>query len=316
MHKNRVTAAAFSLIAMTVLIVSGCTTGAGTPTDNGSNNDLLIQELHDLLPESVRESGVLTVATDPQYPPCDFTNDDGEIDGFNHDLLMAMAPRLGVEIKQEAISFDGLLPGVESGRYDGAMECITDNLERQKTVQFIDYGYATKGIITTSDNAKDIGENPLSVCGLQAGVQTGTEFVDDAARFSENCENEGLEPLNTTNFPTAGDQNTALQSGRIDFAITSIATGVWQAKGSDGAFEVFPSPLLSRTYVGIVVALDADDTANALLGALEAIIDDGTYDEIMNDKWQLSDLALDKPGINLASSDPLELPALCGTCGF
>lgn len=276
----------------------------------------MMPELNALLPQSIRDSGEILIATDPQYPPCDFINDQGEIDGFNHDLLVAMSERLGVELKQEAIAFDGLLPGVEAGRYDGAMECITDNLERQKTVKFVDYAYATKGIIALSDNSKGISENPLSVCGLQAGVQTGTEFVDDAARFSENCVNEGLEPVTITNFPTAGDQNTALQSGRIDFAITSIATGVWQAKESDGAFVVFPSPLLSRTYVGIVVALDADDTAKALLGALEAIIADGTYDKIMTDKWQLSDLALDTPGINLAATDPLELPELCGACGL
>jgi len=307
--------AVLSLLAVTALLVSGCTAGSSTG-DGGATDDQVVPELNALLPDSVRESGVLTVGTDPQYPPCDFTNDAGEIDGFNHDLLMAMAPFLGVEIKQEAISFDGLLPGVESGRFDAAMECITDNLERQKTVQFVDYAYATKGLITLSANDHDISENPLSICGLHAGVQTGTEFVDDAARFSENCAQEGKPAVEITNFPTAGDQNTALQSGRIDFAITSIATGVWQAKESDDAFVVFPSPLLSRTYVGIVVGLEADGTAKALLGALEAIIEDGTYDEIMDGKWGLSDLALATPGINLASTNPLELPELCGACGF
>lgn len=304
--------ATLSLIAAAALLVTGCTAQADPPDSGG--DELVIAELNELLPQKVRDSGVLTVATDPQYPPCDFTNEEGEIDGFNHDILMAMAPRLGVEIKQEGISFDGLLPGVQSGRYDAAMECITDNLERQETVQFVDYAYATKSLITTSENPKEITENPLSVCGLQAGVQTGTEFVEDAERFSQNCEQEGLAPLNVTNFPTAGDQNTALQSGRIDFAYTNTATGVWQNEQSGEAFTVIPSPLLSRTYVGIVVALDADDTAKALLGALEAIIDDGTYSEIMAD-WSLQDIELDTPGINLASASPLELPELCGDCG-
>lgn len=308
---NRVVTSTLTLLAATALLVSGC----GSDDDNEPQDSaLVVPELNEMLPEKVRDSGVLTVATDPQYPPCDFTNESGEIDGFNHDILMAMAPRLGVEIRQEAIAFDGLLPGVQSGRFDAAMECITDNLERQETVQFVDYAYATKSVITTSENENEITENPLTTCGLQAGVQTGTEFVEDAELFSQNCESEGEEPLEITNFPTAGDQNTALQSGQIDFAFTNTATGVWQAKESDGAFAVISSPLLSRTYVGIVVGLEADDTAEALLGALEAIIEDGTYEDIMSE-WDLMDIALDEPGINLATERPLELPEVCGSCG-
>ncbi|WP_432989540.1 ABC transporter substrate-binding protein [Dactylosporangium sp. CA-233914] len=302
--------ATLSLLAAAALLVSGCGAEASTPKDNA----LLVPELNKLLPQKVRDSGVLTVATDPQYPPCDFTNQSGKIDGFNHDILMEMAPRLGVEIRQEGIAFDGLLPGVQSGRFDAAMECITDNLERQKTVKFVDYAYATKSVITTSENKHGITANPLTTCGLKAGVQTGTEFVEDAELFSKNCKSEGKDALQITNFPTAGDQNTALQSGRIDFAFSNTATGVWQAKASNGRFKVIPSPLLSRTYVGIVVDIKADDTAKALLGALEAIVKDGTYGKVMS-KWELNDIALDKPGINLATERPLELPKICGSCG-
>ncbi|MEH1016519.1 ABC transporter substrate-binding protein [Micromonospora sp. CPCC 206060] len=310
MPKSRVVTATLSLLAATALLLSGC----GAEADTSKDSALLVPKLNELLPQKVRDAGVLNVGTDPQYPPCDFTNQSGQIDGFNHDILMAMAPRLGVDIRQQAIAFDGLLPGVQSGRFDAAMECITDNLERQKTVKFVDYAYATKSVITTSENKHGITKNPLTTCGLKAGVQTGTEFVEDAKLFSKNCESEGKDALQITNFPTAGDQNTALQSGRIDFAFTNTATGVWQAKASGGQFEIIPSPLLSRTYVGIVVGLEADGTAKALLGALEAIIEDGTYDKIMS-KWDLKDIALDKPGINLATERPLELPKVCGACG-
>lgn len=309
MRYNRLATAGAALLATAALLLSGC----GADTDTKKDSSKVVAELNNLLPQKVRDAGYLTVATDPQYPPCDFTNESGEIDGFNHDILMAMAPRLGVEIRQPAIAFDGLFPGVKSGRFDAAMECITDNLERQKTVQFVDYAYATKSLITTSANKKNITENPLTACGLKAGVQTGTEFVDDAKLFSKNCEADGKAPLDVTNFPTAGDQNTALQSGRIDFAFTNTATGVWQAKASNNAFKIIPSPLLSRTYVGIVVDRAADDLAKALLGALEAIVADGTYAKIMAD-WDLNDIALDEPGINLATARPLAVPTTCGAC--
>ncbi|MCE0762501.1 ABC transporter substrate-binding protein [Pseudonocardia kujensis] len=314
MPKPRALMATVSVAAAVALLISGCGSGSSTPTAGDSTTSQVIPELYDRLPQQVRDSGVLTVATDPSYPPCDYTDDSGEIAGFNHDLLMAMAPRLGVKITQEAIAFDGLLPGVQSGRYTAAMECITDNAERQKTVQFVDYAYATLSLMATAANPKTITSNPLSVCGLHVGVQIGTEFVDNARMFSENCVAQGRPELEVTNFPTAGAQNTALQSGQIDFAVTDTATGAWQNKTSNNAFTIIPSPMLARTYVGIVVPRDADDTAQALLGALQAIIKDGTYDQIMS-QWGLSDAALKEPGINLAATRPLELPTRCGACG-
>ncbi|MGW3472606.1 ABC transporter substrate-binding protein [Saccharopolyspora sp. NPDC000995] len=315
MSKSRGLTATLSLVASAALLISGCAPGTTSPSENKTTSAEVIPELRGQLPQQVRDSGVLVVATDPQYPPCDFTNESGQIDGFNHDLLMEMAPRLGVKIEQEAISFDGLLPGVQSGRFTAAMECITDNVEREKTVKFVDYAYATKSVLVSSKNNKGITGNPLSVCGLHAGVQTGTEFVTDVELFTKNCEAAGRAPVEVTNFPSAGDQNTALQAGRIDFAVTNTATGAWQAKVSNKAFDVIPNPLLSRTYVGIVVAPDADGTAEALLGALTAMIKDGTYDKVMA-RWGIEEDALKEPGINLATTRPLKLPEPCGTCGF
>lgn len=59
---------------------------------------------------------------------------------------MVMEPHLGVEIEQESIQFDGLIPGVQSGRYDAAMECISDNEERREVVQFVNNAYGMNGL--------------------------------------------------------------------------------------------------------------------------------------------------------------------------
>ncbi|WP_214108691.1 ABC transporter substrate-binding protein [Acrocarpospora catenulata] len=288
---------------------------AGSSRSPINTNAEAISALHDKLPADIRDRGEMIVATDASYPPCDYLDPaTNKIAGFNHDILMAIAPRLGITIKQESIAFDGLLPGVQSGRYSAAMECITDNQERQKQVMFVDYAYAAKGVLTTVKNPGQVSENPLSLCGLKAGVQTGTEFVDDAKRYSENCVKAGKAGLNVTNFPTAADQNTALQSGRLDLVFTDVATGAWQKKESGGAFEIWSSPLMAQTYVGIVVDKDNRPLAEAILGALEATIKDGTYQKVM-DSWGLSHVALTEPGINLATERPLPLPELCGACG-
>lgn len=298
-------------LATACLLAAG---GCGTSDDTAGAGASADPELHAKLPASIRDAGTMTVGTDASYPPCDYMNDQNKIDGFNHDILMAMADRLGIEIAQRSLAFDGLLPGVQAGRFSAAMECITDNADREKQVTFVDYAYAVKGVMTTSSNPGGVTENPLSLCGLKAGVQTGTEFVGDAARYSKNCEKSGRQPLAVTNFPTAADQNTALRSGRIDLAFTDLATGEWQKKVSGNPFSVFTSPLMARTYVGIVVKKQDTELAEALRSALAAMVEDGSYSKIMK-SWSLDDIALDTPGINLASTRPLELPQLCGACG-
>lgn len=307
-----------AIIAAAALLL---TTACGAGSDAGPSDEAIgakaevIPALRDKLPKQIRDRGEMVVATDAQYPPCDYRKPgSNEIAGFNHDILMAIAPRLGIRIKQESIAFDGLLPGVQSGRYPAAMECITDNEERQRQVTFIDYAFAAKGVLTTAKNPGRVSRNPLSLCGLRAGVQTGTEFVDDAERYSANCTKAGKAPLQVTNFPTAADQNTALQSGRLDLVFTNLATGAWQKKQSGGALEIWGSPLMAKTYVGIVVAKDDTALAEVILGALTAIVEDGTYKKIM-DSWGLSEIMLTEPGINLATKKPIALPELCGACG-
>lgn len=303
-----------TFLSISAILLNGCGSNGESEAEE-NNDDLMVQEIYDLLPEEVQDSGVLTVATDPQYPPCDFINDDGEIDGFNHDLLMAMEPRMGVDIEQEAISFDGLIPGVESGRFPAAKECISETEERREIVDFVNYAYATKSLILPDENTHNITENPLTVCGLHAGAQTGTEFADDLEFISENCEQEGQPPVEVTHFPSAGDQNTAIDSGQIDFAITNTATGVWQNEESGGQYEIVANPLLAKQILGMVVGKGEDDLAQAFYLALDEIIEDGTYMEIM-EEWGLEEIAIEEPGINLAESDPPPEPELCGACGY
>ncbi|MGB4135527.1 MAG: ABC transporter substrate-binding protein [Microbacterium sp.] len=300
-----------SATAVAMLLIAGCSGGDGNPASPAPAG---VPELHALLPDSVRESGKLIVATDANYPPCDFTNEDGEIDGYNHDFLMGIAEKLGVTVEQESIAFDGLIPGVQGGKYLAAMECISDRAERQEQVMFIDNAYATSGVLTLAKNPAKVSENPLSLCGVKVGLHGGTDHITDEQRYSANCEKHGEPRLVPTEFPDATAVNTALQSGRIEASFINLTTGAWQEKQTDGAVKIFASPLMPKVYNGIIVAHESEDLAKAFQGALEKMIEDGSYQEVL-EKWNLSELALLEPGINLATERPLPELELCGSCG-
>ena len=142
------------------MLVGGCSTAStGAPEGSSSPSQAAptatateptvsataANELNALLPQAVREKGVLILGTDAEYPPCEYYDESGEMVGFEPDLWNAIGEKLGVEVKPESISFDGLMPGVESGRFDAAMECIADRPEREEKYTFVDFYYGAGG---------------------------------------------------------------------------------------------------------------------------------------------------------------------------
>lgn len=186
-----------------------------------------------------------------------------------------MGKVLGVEIKPVSIDFAGLIPGVKSGRYDMAMECISDSAEREQQVSFVNYAYATNEVYTLADN-KSITTDPLTLCGLKVGVQAGTDFEHAVTDIlNPNCSKNGKAAIAVTRLHSADAVLLALYAGRIDFVLNAAEIK-----------KVAPRP-------------------QALLGALNVLWRNGEYELIMH-KWDLQPVMLEQPGINLFSTRPMK----------
>jgi polar amino acid transport system substrate-binding protein len=263
--------------------------------------------LRDMLPESIKKSGKLKLATDAHYPPCQWYLADGKtMVGYEVDIWNALSQKLGVALEVSSIDFAGLIPGVVGGRYDLAVECITDRVEREEQVTFVnhsyDYGNAFYFLSSTSAiNPAD----PLSLCGLRTAGQTGTDFVDKLEAFSKHCVEQGKKGVEISQYPTASAVLLALFSGRTDFAL-SEASRVEEVRANNPVeLGTIKNPMEKKSYLGMIVAKDNLQLANALLKALEAIQANGTYDKIF-DKWSLEHAKLVPPGINLTTTRPIK----------
>ncbi|WP_297838281.1 ABC transporter substrate-binding protein [Pseudomonas sp.] len=264
--------------------------------------------LHAMLPEAIRKAGVINLVTDAHYPPCvTFAADNKTMVGYEPDLWNAMAQKLGVKVKATSIAFDGLIPGVQSGRYDVAMECISDSAEREKQVTFVDFSYATNAFYTLKSNTK-VTDDALSLCGLHAAVQSGTDFAPTITDiFSPHCVAAGKKPIELSQYPSADAVLMALYSGRVDFVVNDAAAAKDMEKTAPKPIRVITSDLMPKFYLGIVVKRDDTAMANAMLAALKAVHASGNYNRIM-EKWDLAPLKLPNPGINLTSTDPIQNP--------
>jgi polar amino acid transport system substrate-binding protein len=297
--------------AILAVTMAACSSsgGSGSPSSSPSEHAAAAAPLAKLLPASIRKSGSLVIATDASYPPCEYFPSPGaSMVGFEPDLWNAMGQQLGVKIHPVNTSFDGLIPGVQSGRYPAAMECISDSLPREKQVSFVDFIYDTAGVYTTANNASKITTNPLSLCGLTAASQTGLDFVGFLKQIlSPHCTKNGKPPIKLSLYPSEAATLLALYSGRVDFVLDDVAALAYLARKAPKPVVLRTDPLLPKLYLGIVVNKSNTQLQHALLEAMKAIHANGAYAKALA-KWKVSDLALNTPGINLEKSNPLPSP--------
>jgi len=265
--------------------------------------------LANLLPANIRKAGSLVIATDASYPPCEyFPKAGGSMVGFEPDLWNAMGALLGVKIKAVNTSFDGLIPGVQSGRYPIAMECISDSLAREAQVSFVDFVYDNEGVYLLKKNASTITTNPLSLCGKTAAAQTGLDFVGMITNtLDPHCKKAGKPPIQLSQFPSESAVLLALYTGRVDFSLDDLAALAYLERSAPQPVLLRTDPLLPKLYLGIVLNKASTQLAKAMLAADKELVANGTYARVLA-KWKISALALTTPGINLAKSNPLPIP--------
>src|SRR5699024_10329339 len=97
-----------------------------------------IDELAALVPDDIASVGEINLGVNIDIAPLKYIDDSGEVTGFSIDQFVLASEVLGLEVNIEQGSFDSLVPGLESGRYD-ALASLADIEERQASVTFIDF---------------------------------------------------------------------------------------------------------------------------------------------------------------------------------
>ena len=123
---------------------------AGATGDAGENGN--VGETGDLLSE-IQNRGYITVAMEGTWAPWTYHDEEGELVGFDVEVAAAVAEELGVEVRYEEGEWDGLLAGVESGRYDIMVNGVGYTEERAQAYDFSEpYCYNKTALIVRSDN--------------------------------------------------------------------------------------------------------------------------------------------------------------------
>lgn len=248
------------------------------------------------LPPAIKSSGTVRVASGVSFPPMEyFDTDNKTVLGFDADLGAALGQVLGVKFEFQNTNFDGIIGGLDAGRYDLSLTSMIDKKERQATVDFVDYLNSGVTFMVTKGNPKGL-KDKLDLCGTTAAVEksaTGDLSVDD---ITKECTAAGKPAIKKQPFPDQASAVQALQSGRADSVVALDLTLAFNVKQTPNAFEV-PAKPFGTLPVGIPVPKSNPQLRDAVQAALVKVIDSGTYDQLLA-KWNLKDQALKGAPIN------------------
>ncbi len=125
------------------------------------------------VPESDNRLGVTyNVAQDMAYAPFEYINEDGEPEGFDCDLIRAIAAEMGFAVNLVNTAWDGIIPALLGGNADMIISAMTITEERAQSVTFSDpYFEATQYIAVKEDSGiKKLDD----LQGKKVGVQNAT----------------------------------------------------------------------------------------------------------------------------------------------
>lgn len=278
------------------LATTGCTTVSQTePTQasvasqTGSTTAALSvnEAARALLPAAIRDKGVLRIASDPTYPPFEFYDTDNKtLIGWDADMGDAIGAVLGLKVEHVPATFDTILPGLQSGKYDLGMSTFSVTDERRKAVDFVPYLQGGTGLAVVPGNPAQLTVDAASLCGKSIAAQKGSiQSLDILPVFSKKCTEAGNPAIDMQFFPTQNDANLALTSGRVQGVMADSVSLAYQGKLAGGKFEVAEGPDYEPELTGTALGKKSG-LLPAIQAATQAVLESPTYQEI-NTKWGL-----------------------------
>ena len=293
---GRLTRRTFVAGALLALTLAACgDDSAVTPKDSGTPTGS--STLFDVLPQRIKDSKKIVVGSDVAYAPIEFFDKDNKtIIGVDPDIAKALGDKLGVTFEFQNTAFDGIIPALESKRFDIIMSAMTDNKERQAKIDFVDYFTAGTAILVKKGNPEGI-KSIDDLCGRTIALQKGTVQADIAKAQQDKC--PAGKKITINELPKDTDALLQVKSGRAVADMNDLPVAAYTAQTSGGGndFEVVAGQQYDAGPYGIGVRKDDTQLRDAIQAALKAIIADGTYQQIL-EKWGVTTGALTTATVN------------------
>ena len=191
--------------------------------------------------ERIQREGVMRIAMDASYPPFEFTDENGNLAGFDIDLARELGRRFGVDVEFVIISFDGLYDALRVKRVDLILSALPFDTRLTEDFTYShSYFNAGQVLVVREEEAEIAGVEGLE--GRRIGVEWGSMGDVEARQLLRRMEFELYQ------FPAPAEALGALGEGEIDAVITD-AISAYQFSRERGGIKIVGPPVTDDPYV-------------------------------------------------------------------
>ncbi|MBW1697900.1 MAG: ABC transporter substrate-binding protein [Deltaproteobacteria bacterium] len=227
---------------------------------------------------AAKEWKKVRIGTEGAYPPFNYIDKNGQLQGFDIDIAKALCKSMGVQCEFVIQDWDGIIPGLLAKKYDCIIASMSITEERKKKVDFTDKYYMTPArFVAKKGSGFKISKEGLK--GKTVGVQRAT--------VAENFLRDNFgDAVKIKSYATQDEANMDLASGRIDLVIADsvvLLGGFLQTDAGKNFEFVGPGFTDKRWFgegIGIAVRKGEDELREMLNKAIKQIRADGTYQKI------------------------------------
>jgi polar amino acid transport system substrate-binding protein len=208
------------------------------------------------------------MGTEGAYPPYNFINDNGEVDGFERDVGDLLCARANLDCVWVVNDWDSIIPNLLSGNYDTIIAGMSITDERDEVIDFTQEYYPPSPSVFMTLSGADVdldgGVIAAQASTIQAGYVAGTSAT-------------------LVEFATAEETVAAVQNGEVDAVLADGDYLIPMISESNGEFVA-----VGEVSIGGGIGMGIRESDGDLKAKMNAAIDsmkaDGSLNTLIK-KW-------------------------------
>jgi glutamine transport system substrate-binding protein len=242
---------------VTASLLAGCGSDSSKTTSSSTSKKDTAQQ-------------TIKVAADTTFPPFE-SQKDGEIQGFDIDMINAIAKKENLKVTLSTMPFTGLIPALQAKSVDVAVAGITIKKTRLTAVDFSNAYYLSGISVLTKKDASFKSLDDLKT--KLVATKKGTSSVD-------LLRSKGIPDANIKQYDNINDAYSSLASGGADAVVFDSPVNQDYANTHNDVHAIQSIP--TGEYYGIAVVKNNPDLLKKINDGLKAIKEDGQYQKLFD----------------------------------
>ena len=265
--------------ALTVSILAGCGgSGSGTPAKEESAEPAAesaagAESSEDDLLAKIQKSGKIVIAMEGNWAPWTYEDESGNLVGFEVEVSGAVAEKLGVTPEYVTGEWDGLLAGVQAGRYDVMANGVGYTDERAQAYYYSDFYAFNRTVLVVRGDNEEI-KSMEDLAGKTTCNSANSTYQLTAEKYGATVKD--VESLSGT--------IDELLAGRVDATLNAeVSINDYMKEQPDANIKIAAyDPEVEQVGMIMPYGESSESLRAALNDALKQLRDDGTLAAISN----------------------------------